>query len=102
MARGALRGAMTAWLGLIVLQTVTTTGAGRVSGLIGSVDDLVKRAFDPSVPAIPDRSAGAAATGAAAATTPAQRQAANTALQSSGLYSPPVTTLPVPGHPVPN
>jgi hypothetical protein len=52
-----LRGAAGAWLGLVVLQTFTTNnGAGAVSGLLGAVDGLVKRALDPSVPAIPDHS----------------------------------------------
>lgn len=57
MARGAFRGAAAAWLGLIALQTFTTKrGAGAVGGLIGTVDNLVKRALDPTVAAIPDHS----------------------------------------------
>lgn len=59
----ALRGAVTAWLALIVLQTVSTSGgSGRLASLFGDIDNLVRRALDPSVPAIPDHSTGAAAT----------------------------------------
>jgi hypothetical protein len=68
---------VTAWLGLIVLQTVSTTGSGRVAGAFADVNRLVKRALDPKVPAIPDRRDGAAspapdavANGAAAAARP--------------------------------
>lgn len=54
-----LRGAAAAWIGLVALQAFTTDrGAGAVGGLLGAVDGLVKRALDPSVPAIPDRSHG--------------------------------------------
>ena len=57
MANGALRGAGAAWLGLIVLGTLTQSrGAGAVGGLLGAVDGIVRRALDPSVPAIPDHS----------------------------------------------
>lgn len=50
-------------MGLIVLQAVTTkNGAGAVGGLLGVVDGLVKRALDPTVPAIPDHSRSAAGT----------------------------------------
>jgi hypothetical protein len=60
MAGHALRGMVTAWLGLVVLQTVSTKGgSGRVAGLFGDVDRLIQRAFDPKVPAIPDRRGGA-------------------------------------------
>jgi hypothetical protein len=51
-----LRGAVTAWLALIVLQTVGTQGgSGRLVSLFGDLDTLVKRALDPGTPAIPDR-----------------------------------------------
>lgn len=56
----ALRGMVTAWLGLIVLQTVGSAGSGRVAGAFADVNRLLKRALDPSVPAIPDRRAGGA------------------------------------------
>ena len=60
MARGALRGMVSAWLGLIALQAVSTTGgSGRIASAFTDVNDLLKRAIDPSVPAIPDRSSGA-------------------------------------------
>lgn len=52
-----LRGAAGAWMGLIVLQAATTSrGANTIGGLLGTVDGLVKRALDPTVPAIPDHS----------------------------------------------
>jgi hypothetical protein len=57
MAAGhAMRGMVTAWLGLVVLQTVSTQGgSGRLASLFGDVDRLLQRAFDPNIPAIPDR-----------------------------------------------
>jgi hypothetical protein len=60
MGGHALRGAVTAWLGLIVLQAVVSTGgSGRVAGAFTGIAGLVNRALDPNVPAIPDRRAGA-------------------------------------------
>lgn len=60
MARGGLRGAATAALGLIALQAlVSKGGTGRVATLLDDVNGLVERMLDPSVPAIPDRSTGA-------------------------------------------
>lgn len=60
MARGALRGAGTAVLSLIVLQgLVSRGGSGRVASLLNDVNGLVVRVFDPNVPAIPDHRAGA-------------------------------------------
>lgn len=57
MARGALRGAGTAVLSLIVLQgLVSRGGSGRVAGLLADVNGLLVRALDPKVPAIPDHS----------------------------------------------
>jgi hypothetical protein len=57
--RHAVRGMVTAWLGLIVLQTVSTQGgSGRVSGLFYDIDRLLQRALDPSVPAIPNLAKG--------------------------------------------
>jgi hypothetical protein len=52
------RGVITAWLGLIALQTVAQAGSGRVASFFGDVDRLVQRALSPNVPAIPDRRAG--------------------------------------------
>lgn len=56
MARGAVRGAVSAWLALTALQAVVSTGgSGRISALLADVNGLVERALDPTVPAIPDR-----------------------------------------------
>jgi hypothetical protein len=56
-----LRGAITAWLALIALQTIVTSGSGRVSSALTGLNTLVQRALSPDVPAIPDRRSGAAA-----------------------------------------
>ena len=69
MARGAVRGALAAWLGLITLQAVASSGSGRVASAFADVAGLVDRVIDPAVPAIPDRRTGstsAAAAGVAA------------------------------------
>ena len=61
MARGgALRGVVTAWLGLIALHAVATTkgSSSRVAQLAADVAGVVDRVLDPSVPAIPDLRAG--------------------------------------------
>jgi hypothetical protein len=57
-----LRGAVTAWLGLIALQTVVTH-SDRAGGALSAINDLIQRALSPGVPAIPDRRSGAAASG---------------------------------------
>lgn len=58
MANHTLRGVMSAWLGLIALQTIASSGgSGRITSFFTDVDRLVKRALDPTVPAIPDRRA---------------------------------------------
>lgn len=55
MAHGAVRGALTAWLGLVTLQAITTkAGAEKVPGLVAVVDSLVQRVLDPAVAGIPD------------------------------------------------
>jgi hypothetical protein len=55
MARGAVRGAMGAWLGLVALQALTSEGgSGKAAGLIDFLSSVVDRALDPTVPAIPD------------------------------------------------
>jgi hypothetical protein len=61
----ALRGAVSAWLGLIVLQTIVTH-TDRAGGALDVLNGLVQRALDPNVPAIPDRRPGAAAAAAGA------------------------------------
>jgi hypothetical protein len=94
VARGALRGAAGAWLGLIALQAVTTKrGSKQVSGLLTWVDSAVQRALSPDVAAIPDYSKGVPAP---AATKPAG--------SSSLPYQPPYGgPTPAPGvHPLPN
>lgn len=56
------RGALTAWMALIVLQTVGTRGgSGKVASLFTDANTLVTRALSPSVPAIPDRRGGLSA-----------------------------------------
>lgn len=59
MARGAIRGAVSACFGLAVLQVVTTHGgSSRIAGAFDIANSVVKRAFDPDVPAIPDKANG--------------------------------------------
>lgn len=68
MSRGAARGAASAVLSLIVLQgLVSRGGSGKIAELLNDLNRLVIRAVDPTVPAIPDRSAPAAGDGAPAA-----------------------------------
>src|SRR4051794_31690312 len=55
-----LRGAVTAWLGLIALQTVVTN-SGQASGALAAINGMIQRLLSPNVPAIPDRRSGAAA-----------------------------------------
>jgi hypothetical protein len=55
-----LRGAVTAWLALIALQTVVTNTT-QATGALGAINNLIQRALSPDVPAIPDRRSGAAA-----------------------------------------
>jgi hypothetical protein len=78
----AVRGMVTAWLGLVVLQTVSTKGgSGRVAALFGDVDRVLRRAFDPKVAAIPDRRSGA--------TTPSASPASSKSLPKSAPVSQP-------------
>lgn len=68
MARGAFRGALTAWLGLITLQTVVSkSGSSQVSGIFGVLDSMVQRALDPNIAALPDHGKPDANTVASAA-----------------------------------
>jgi hypothetical protein len=57
MAAGhAVRGMVTAWLGLVVLQTVSTRAAPAGWRRCSATSTgCCTRAFDPKVPAIPDR-----------------------------------------------
>jgi hypothetical protein len=58
MGRGTLRGVFGAWLGLIALQAVSTSGgSGRVAEAFRDLDGILQRVLDPKVPAIPDRRA---------------------------------------------
>ena len=61
MGRGTLRGAFTAWLSLIALHTIATSGGGRISEAFSDVTSILERVLDPTVPAIPDRSSSATA-----------------------------------------
>jgi hypothetical protein len=64
--RGALRGAVAAWLGLIALHTVGTTGgSSRIAEAFADLNSIVTRVIDPTVPAIPDRRTAGAAPAAA-------------------------------------
>jgi hypothetical protein len=56
MARGALRGMAGGVLTLVVFQGLTGRASGRVGALVDTVNQLITRALDPSVPAIPDHS----------------------------------------------
>lgn len=77
MGRHALRGAVTAWMALIVLRTVGTAGgSGRLASFFGDVDRLVQHALSPDVPAIPDRRGGSGSAGTSSYITPAQSAAA--------------------------
>lgn len=89
-----LRGAVTAWLALIALQTISTRGSGKVAGAFTAIDGLVKRALDPSVPAIPDRRTGAGTSSSASGyITPANAAAAARASAASNA----VTAVTGPG-----
>jgi hypothetical protein len=61
-ARHALRGAVSAWLGLILLRTIGENGSGPIADLLADLDAMVQRALDPAVPAIPDRRTSAEGT----------------------------------------
>jgi hypothetical protein len=98
VARGALRGAMSAWLGLIVLQTVTTKGgSGKVAGAFDAVNGLVERALSPAVAAIPDHSSTKPTT-SIGGTIP---NPTVPSLPSSAVIPRP-STVPIPGRPNPS
>jgi hypothetical protein len=72
VARGAVRGALTAWLGLITLQVVTSQhGSGQVAGAFEALNSVVKRALSADVAAIPDYRNGSPAASAVGSTKPA-------------------------------
>lgn len=103
MARGALRGALSAAFGLTVLQVaVSQGGSSKIGGALDVVNGLVQKAFDPSVPAIPDRSlnAGAARSAAAGNTPTAQVLSPNPAGQAAKDPAPKTRTdYPTNGFP---
>jgi hypothetical protein len=69
-----LRGAVTAWLGLIALQAVVSN-SGQASGALSAINGVIQRVLSPNVPAIPDRRTGggnAASSGGYFNMTPAQ------------------------------
>ena len=56
------RGALSAWMALIVLQTIGTRGgSGKVASLFADINGLVTQALSPDVAAIPDRRGGLSA-----------------------------------------
>ena len=66
----------TTWLGLIALQAVVSrAGSGRIGSLFADANNVLNRALDPTVPAIPDHrtttSTTTTTTAPAVATTPA-------------------------------
>jgi hypothetical protein len=67
MGRGALRGVLTAWLGLVALYTVGNAGSGRVAEAFNDITGLIERVLDPTVPGVPDRRLAAAGESAGAA-----------------------------------
>lgn len=68
--RSALGWAFTTWLTLTALQALATrTAPGRVASAFRDVDSILERILDPSVPAIPDRRAGAAGSSSSSETT---------------------------------
>jgi hypothetical protein len=95
MARGAVRGALGAWLGLVALQVATTSGgSGRIAGAFGVLNGLVERALDPNVPAIPD-GARAAVRDADAGGDSKVLDGADTKVVSPAPPNP--STIPLPG-----
>lgn len=81
--RNGVRGALTAWLALIALQTVATSGQGRISGFFTDVNRLISRALDPSVPAIGGAGAAPAPTGIGGAVGAAAARAGQAARQAT-------------------
>ena len=59
----ALASAFSTWLGLTLLQALSTKGgAGRVGELFADANSILTRVLDPNVPAIPDRRTAADST----------------------------------------
>lgn len=75
------------WLGLIALQAVVSRGgSGRVAQAFADLDTLLERVLDPTVPAIPDRRAGA--------TSSAVRSAATTTTTTTDTTIPRLPAVP--------
>jgi hypothetical protein len=75
MGGHALRGAVVAWMGLIVLRTVGAAApTGKITSLFSDVDGFLQRVISQDVPAIPDH--GTKASGTHSYITPAQAAAA--------------------------
>jgi len=102
MARGGMiRGAASAWLGLIALQAVSTRGgSGRVAEFFNDANRLVQRVLDPNVPAIPDRRGGATAGGWLTGVQQSRATAPPPATEPGQTYSRD-SRLPIPGVPLP-
>lgn len=78
--RGTAGWMFTTFLVLVGLQALTNRSApGRVASLFSDVNNLLNRALDPTIPAIPDRSA--------TSSTPAAAAPAPTATTSPVVYS---------------
>jgi len=55
VASGAVRGVLTAWLGLAALQALTSRGGSdKAAGLVDVIASVVERALSPDVAAIPN------------------------------------------------
>lgn len=80
-----VRGAVTAWLALIALQAVASSGSGRVASFFSDVDKLVQRALSPTVAAIPDRRTSGSSTPAFGITAQAAAEAAAAAKAEPGV-----------------
>lgn len=54
-----MKGALYAALALVALEVVVTSPqTARIAGLLEFPASVARRLFDPTIPAIPDRSAG--------------------------------------------
>lgn len=71
MARGAVRGAAVAWLGLVALDALLSNhGSTAAGGVLNFANSVVLRALSPDVAAIPDYSSGSSNTNAIGGTKP--------------------------------
>jgi hypothetical protein len=96
--RGTLRGAATAWLGLIALHAVATGGSGKVAGAFADVNRLLSRVLDPNVPAIPDRRAGGSA-GSSGSASSAPKVLTGSAATEPKTTGPAAGRIPIPKIP---